>query len=400
MKKKFSLLLAILMLVILTATAFASQNWTKAVKNYNRIIVDGYDVPLNAYIVDNYTYIKLRDIAAIVNGKKCQFNVGYDNSLKLITITSNVSYNIVDGDLIDTGTNNAKALMYNRNILVDGELKVIRTALINRFNYVQLRDISSLVGLGVDYDAFNKTIVLNTDTTYTYTDNSKSSDIFNFNNNTNNIDNNTNDLNQIFENETKKLEFSDEKSRREYVDGFNNGIYFDHDKFINEFERLLNEERDRNGLSALRKNSDLQTCTEIRAREQAELGDQRSDNRAHIRPDGSRWNTAFIGDFFVSGECTAIIYGPALNDDVKNYTVRVYKGDSATIKNEEDLANVFFTTWYNSPGHYKIMMNPNADYFAVSAKMSQMDAPQNSNQGYNPIICVFNVGKDKNNYWR
>lgn len=377
-------------------TAFAAQIWTKAYKNYNDISLDGTSVYLNSYIVDKYTYIKLRDVAAILSGKKCQFDVGYEKSFDLITITSNANYTPVEGDLMYSEGKNAKALVSKRMIIVNGEIKVLKTALINRFNYVQLRDIASLVGLGVTYDNLTKTIVLNSGMELA-NEGDKSNDVFNFDNNSNNIANNiANDTIDTKE----KLEFSDESSRREYVEGFNSGKYFDHDKFIAEFERLLNDERSRNGLSALRGNRDLEACTDVRASEQAELGDQRSDNRPHTRPDGSDWSTAFSGDFSVSGECTAMIYGPKLSDDVKNYTVGVYKGGYATIKNEEDLANVFFTTWCNSPGHYKIMMNKNADYFAVSARMSQTDAPQNDSKGYNPIICVFNVARERRGYWR
>ena len=198
MKKKISLLLALIMLIMMLPTAFAAQTWTKAYKNYNDINLDGASVYLNSYIVDKYTYIKLRDVAAILSGKKCQFDVGYDKSLDLITITSNASYTPVEGDLMYSEGKNAKALVSKRMIIVNGGITVIKTALINRFNYVQLRDIGTLVGLGVDYDNLTKTIVLNSGMELA-NEGDKSNDVFNFDNKYNNIANNTIDTKEKLE---------------------------------------------------------------------------------------------------------------------------------------------------------------------------------------------------------
>ena len=86
MKKKISLLLAILMLVTLIPTAFAESKTVDAVKNTKKVTLDGEEVMVGAYDVEGYNYLKLRDIAAILNTKKCQFNVGFDKPTKLITV--------------------------------------------------------------------------------------------------------------------------------------------------------------------------------------------------------------------------------------------------------------------------------------------------------------------------
>ena len=67
MKKKISLLLAILMLVTLIPTAFAERKIVDAKKNNQRIALDGEEVKVGTYLVEDYTYIKLRDVAAILN---------------------------------------------------------------------------------------------------------------------------------------------------------------------------------------------------------------------------------------------------------------------------------------------------------------------------------------------
>lgn len=163
MKKKISLLLAILMLVTLIPTAFAESKTVDAVKNTKKVTLDGEEVMVGAYDVEGYNYLKLRDIAAILNGKKCQFSVGYDEPTKLISVELAKAYEKVEGDLAEIKDEKAKAIVSVKKILVNGEEKEVKTALINEYNYMQLRDLGSLVGLGVGYDKVNKVIQLKSD---------------------------------------------------------------------------------------------------------------------------------------------------------------------------------------------------------------------------------------------
>lgn len=163
MKKKISLLLAILMLVTLIPTAFAESKTVDAVKNTKKVTLDGEEVMVGAYDVEGYNYLKLRDIAAILNGKKCQFSVGYDEPTKLISVELTKAYEKVEGDLAEIKDEKAKAIIRVIKILVNGEEKEVKTALINENNYMQLRDLGSLVGLDVKYDAANKVIMLKSD---------------------------------------------------------------------------------------------------------------------------------------------------------------------------------------------------------------------------------------------
>ena len=163
MKKKISLLLAILMLVTLIPTAFAESKTVDAVKNTKKVTLDGEEVMVGAYDVEGYNYLKLRDVAAILNGKKCQFDVGYDNETKVFSVELAKGYEKVEGDLAEIKDEKAKAIVSVKKILVNGEEKEVKTALINEYNYMQLRDLGSLVGLNVGYDKVNKVIQLKSD---------------------------------------------------------------------------------------------------------------------------------------------------------------------------------------------------------------------------------------------
>ena len=161
MKKKISLLLAMLMLITFMPSTFAKPKTVDATKNNKKIILDGEEVMVGSYTVERYNYLKLRDVAALLNGKNCQFSVGYDKEKELVMIYLDNSYTKLEGDLVAIKNAKAKAFVESKKILVNGEEKELKTAVIDRYNYIQLRDLASLIGLGVDYDAKTETIILN-----------------------------------------------------------------------------------------------------------------------------------------------------------------------------------------------------------------------------------------------
>lgn len=197
-----------------------------------------------------------------------------------------------------------------------------------------------------------------------------------------------NEIDKINSNKSLDLNLVD---RTEYVKGFNDGTLFNHEVFKEEFTRLLNEERVKNGLSPVYIEADLQACTELRASEQANIGSHRSNGKAHTRPDGSKYRTAFADLKISPSECTAQLLGPRKNQNVSDYKMRVYKADSMDIKNEKDIAKALFTTWCNSPKHYKGMMSPRIKSFGVAVGMMHLNAsPDDDYKEYNSIVGIFN----------
>ena len=76
MKKKISLLLAVLMLVTFMPMSMAVSE-EKAVKSAQKFELDGEEIKLPAYSIKGKNYLKLRDLAAIMSGKEAKFNVYY-----------------------------------------------------------------------------------------------------------------------------------------------------------------------------------------------------------------------------------------------------------------------------------------------------------------------------------
>lgn len=163
MKRKISLLLAILMLITLMPSVFAESKTVDAVKSTQKFALDGKEVKVAAYNIQGNNYLKLRDLAALLNGKKTQFSVGYDKEKNLVIIKTSKSYEKLDTDLQDIKDAKAKALLSVKKVLLNGEAKDIKAALINSNNYMQLRDLGAITGFGVAYDADSKTVIIDSE---------------------------------------------------------------------------------------------------------------------------------------------------------------------------------------------------------------------------------------------
>ena len=196
MKKIISLLLAILMLVTLIPTSFAERKIVDAKKNNQRIALDGEEVKVGTYLVEDYTYIKLRDVAALLNGTANQFDIGVAaEDPKQIVLARGYEYKKTDNDLQEIKKDKAKASVGVMKVSVRKDPEDLKTALIDGFNYVQLRDLAKLIGFEVSYDAKNKTILINT-----------------VNNNENYVDDNKNEVPESEWTEAEKEWFKNQKT--------------------------------------------------------------------------------------------------------------------------------------------------------------------------------------------
>lgn len=162
MKKKISLLLVILMLVTLMPMSMAVSE-EKAVMSTQKFTLNGKSINAAAYIIGGKNYLKLRDMAALLNGKKAQFNVGYDSERGLVKLELAKPYKILASDLKPIASKEATATMQDMNLVVDGKERKLRSALISGSNYIELRNLSELVGFDVDFDSNTSTVRLKSD---------------------------------------------------------------------------------------------------------------------------------------------------------------------------------------------------------------------------------------------
>ena len=162
MKKKISLLLVVLMLVTFMPMSMAVSE-ERSMESSQKFTVNGEAVHIRAYIINGKNYLRLRDAAAALKGTKAQFQVDYDKEKNLVMIETNKPYEDLSNTKIYSSQKKLWATMKDMDILFNGKERKLKSAFIIDTNYIELRDLSKLMGFDVSYDAPTKTVAITSD---------------------------------------------------------------------------------------------------------------------------------------------------------------------------------------------------------------------------------------------
>lgn len=162
MKKKISLLLVVLMLVTFMPMSMAVSE-ERSMESSQKFTVNGEEVHIRAYIINGKNYLRLRDAAAALRGTKAQFQVDYDKEKDLVMIETNKPYEDLSNTKIYSSQKKLWATMKDMDILFNGKERKLKSAFIIDTNYIELRDLSKLMGFAVSYDAPTKTVAITSD---------------------------------------------------------------------------------------------------------------------------------------------------------------------------------------------------------------------------------------------
>ena len=153
--------LALVFVLLASSFAFAADAEpvkAEGAKTFQEVYLDGGKVDLGAYLINQRNYVKLRDVAALLTATDAKFNVGFEN--KKVVITTGEGYEKLDTDLVELPEGKVEAEMGEQAFVFNGEEKIVKTALINQNNYLQLRELGELIGFGVHYNEETKAIEL------------------------------------------------------------------------------------------------------------------------------------------------------------------------------------------------------------------------------------------------
>lgn len=132
----------------------------------NTILVDGVETIPAAYMITDNNYFKLRDVAALLNGTKAQFSIGWDSVTGAITITTGKAYTAVGGELAGAPTSVANAYESQSTIYINGQKADLTAYLINDNNYFKLRDLGAALGFNVKWDGTKGAVLIESDKPY------------------------------------------------------------------------------------------------------------------------------------------------------------------------------------------------------------------------------------------
>jgi hypothetical protein len=126
------------------------------------VYVNGAAKAFEAYNIGGNNFFKLRDLAMTLNGTAKQFEVGYDNATRAITLTTGQPYTPAGGELVP-GDGTAKAAVSTPSKLYLNGTELNLTAYnISGNNFFKLRDLMQAIDVYVDYDDATRAITLDT----------------------------------------------------------------------------------------------------------------------------------------------------------------------------------------------------------------------------------------------
>ena len=129
----------------------------------SKVLVDGKEVPFEAYNIDSSNYFKLRDIAKAVNGTAKNFEVGWDSENNAISLTSGKEYTVAGGELaVSENPTTKQAALSTSKVYLDGKEVQLTAYTIGGNNYFKLRDIGEALGIAITWDSETNTIGIDT----------------------------------------------------------------------------------------------------------------------------------------------------------------------------------------------------------------------------------------------
>ena len=143
------------------------------------VAVDGKAVTFHAYALrdengNDTNFVRLRDIAAALNGTAGQFAVGYDEATDTISLETGKGYTTVGGELTQIFTGDqaykaGKSPLKINGVLADLTAITLTDANGGESNYFKLRDLGRALGFNVGYSD-ETGIFIQTDKPYTDAD--------------------------------------------------------------------------------------------------------------------------------------------------------------------------------------------------------------------------------------
>ena len=122
-----------------------------------KVKLNGKDVVIYGYIIDNYNYFKLRDVAAVLKDTEAKFGVEYKDAVA--TLTKGADYKVADTDQKEV-KKVSKGILTNDKVMVGDKALTATAYKIDNSNYYKLRDLGEALGFGVDFDKATNTVLL------------------------------------------------------------------------------------------------------------------------------------------------------------------------------------------------------------------------------------------------
>jgi photosystem II stability/assembly factor-like uncharacterized protein len=130
--------------------------------------ITGNTTTLSAYAIGGNNFLKLRDLATLLNGTAKQYSVSYDAGTGVVGISRGAAYTPVGGELTPSAKYDGAIVSPSAvKILVDGKETIFTAYNFGGNYYFKLRDLAATLNFGVTWDGTTNTIGIDPSIGYT-----------------------------------------------------------------------------------------------------------------------------------------------------------------------------------------------------------------------------------------
>ena len=115
------------------------------------MLVNGEEVWFSAYLIRQSNFLRLRDVAYILNGTERQFDVGWDGAARAVIITTGVSYTPLGGEMARNYGEGRPLVPAASRIYFDGAQIYIAAYLIDGSYHFGLRDLARILNFNLSW---------------------------------------------------------------------------------------------------------------------------------------------------------------------------------------------------------------------------------------------------------
>ena len=131
-------------------------------KNSYEISVNQKIIEADAYIINGYSFFKIRDVATMLDYTGSQFRVDWVANSKIIKITTGEKADLEMEPFSRPEHATAVARRSQAGLMIDESEFLFEVYHINGYNYFKLRDLGNAIGFQVAWDSANSKIMMTT----------------------------------------------------------------------------------------------------------------------------------------------------------------------------------------------------------------------------------------------
>lgn len=117
---------------------------------------------LPTYLIDGSHYVRVRDVAALLDGTEVGFDVRWNATRQCVELTSKTDYTTADAAAAPLPTGGRTVQSVVEPTVVDGTARMVAAYKIDGSTYYKLRSLGVLCGFAVDWDEQAHAVLLDT----------------------------------------------------------------------------------------------------------------------------------------------------------------------------------------------------------------------------------------------